>query len=405
MPKTDLVSIPSSCTLCPRRCGADRAAGRTGFCGAGNTLKAARAALHYWEEPCISGTRGSGTVFFSGCTLKCCFCQNYPISAEGLGREITVEHLAEIFLDLQSQGAHNINLVTPGQWQPWIIAALDIARAKGLHLPILCNTGGYETVESVEAWRGYIDIWLADLKYVSSALSAELSSAPDYFAQAKPAIEAMMAQAGHPAFDAEGILQKGVILRHLTLPGHIDDSFAVLDQMAAWNDADPGCFIPSVMSQYTPFYKAAEHGIGRRITTYEYRRVVNYAMDKGLAQGYMQQKSSAKEEYTPSFDQIAHLCIVKAIKSTVQELFIGADILEQNIHIRPISHITTAFSRNKQLFPKLFIFFQKGYIMSAFCCRNGSHHTGSTAADYYHITHFHPFLPTYRRHCSLRRRE
>ena len=253
MPKTDLVSIPSSCTLCPRRCGADRAAGRTGFCGAGSTLKAARAALHYWEEPCISGTRGSGTVFFSGCTLKCCFCQNYPISAEGLGREITVEHLAEIFLDLQSQGAHNINLVTPGQWQPWIIAALDIARAKGLHLPILCNTGGYETVESVEAWRGYIDIWLADLKYVSSSLSAELSSAPDYFAQARPAIEAMMAQAGHPVFDSEGILQKGVILRHLALPGHIDDSFAVLDRMAAWNEADPGCFIPRAR------HRAAHH--------------------------------------------------------------------------------------------------------------------------------------------------
>ena len=263
MPKT--ISIPSRCTLCPRRCGADRAAGRTGFCGAGATLKAARAALHHWEEPCISGTRGSGTVFFSGCTLKCCFCQNYPISAEGLGKEITVEHLAEIFLNLQAQRAHNINLVTPGQWQPWIIAALDIARTKGLRLPIVCNTGGYETVESVEAWRGYIDIWLADLKYVSSALSAELSAAPDYFAEAKPAIEAMMAQAGHPVFDADGILQKGVILRHLALPGHVKDSFAVLDQMAAWNDADPGCFLPSVMSQYTPFYKAAEHGIGRRI--------------------------------------------------------------------------------------------------------------------------------------------
>ena len=300
MPKN--ISVPSRCTLCPRRCGADRAAGRTGFCGAGATLKAARAALHHWEEPCISGTRGSGTVFFSGCTLKCCFCQNYPISAEGLGKEITVEHLAEIFLNLQAQGAHNINLVTPGQWQPWILAALDIARAKGLRLPIVCNTGGYETVESVQAWRGYIDIWLADLKYVSSALSAELSAAPDYFAEAKPAIEAMMAQTGHPVFDADDILQKGVILRHLALPGHVDDSFAVLDQMAAWNDADPGCFLPSVMSQYTPFYKAAEHGIGRRITTYEYRRVVNYAMDKGLVQGYMQQKSSAKEEYTPSFD-------------------------------------------------------------------------------------------------------
>ena len=213
MPKILSVTPPASCTLCPRRCRADRAAGQVGFCGAGRTLKAARAALHFWEEPCISGTRGSGTVFFSGCTLKCCFCQNYPISAEGLGREITPEHLAEIFLDLQRQGAHNINLVTPGQWRPWIIAALDLARAGGLHLPIVCNTGGYETVESVEAWRGSIDIWLADLKYVSSSLSAELSAAPDYFAQAKPAIEAMMAQAGRPVFDGEGILQKGVILR------------------------------------------------------------------------------------------------------------------------------------------------------------------------------------------------
>ena len=155
----------------------------------------------------------------------------------------------------------------------------------------MCNTGGYETVENVEAWRGYIDIWLADLKYVSPALSAELSAAPDYFAQAKPAIEAMMAQAGHPVFDADGILQRGVILRHLALPGHVDDSFAVLDQMAAWNDADPGCFLPSVMSQYTPFYKAAEHGIGRA----SHLRVPLGELRHG--QGpcrYMQQKSSAR---------------------------------------------------------------------------------------------------------------
>ena len=296
------IAFPDSSPSPPRGGGPPRAAGTPGWGGGGAPPPPPPAALHFWEEPCISGTRGSGTVFFSGCTLKCCFCQNYPISAEGLGKEITIEHLAEIFLDLQKQGAHNINLVTPGQWRPWIIAALDIARAEGLRLPIVCNTGGYETVESVEAWRGYIDIWLADLKYVSSSLSAELSSAPDYFAQARPAIEAMMAQAGHPVFDSEGILQKGVILRHLALPGHIDDSFAVLDRMAAWNEADPGCFIPSVMSQYTPFYKAAEHGIGRRITTYEYRRVVNYAMDLGLTAGYMQQKSSAREEYTPSFD-------------------------------------------------------------------------------------------------------
>ena len=294
--------IPSRCALCPRRCGADRAAGQAGYCGAAGTLKVARAALHFWEEPCISGTRGSGTVFFSGCALKCCYCQNYPISAEHFGREITVERLAEIFLELQGQGAHNINLVTPGQWQPWIIAALDKARADGLRLPIVCNTGGYETAESVARWQGYIDIWLADLKYVSPALSAQLSAAPDYFAVARTAIEAMMAQAGRPVCDAEGMMRRGVILRHLALPGHIDDSFAVLDQMAAWNDADPGCFVPSLMSQYTPFYRAAEAGIGRRITTYEYRRVVNYAVDKGLAAGYMQQRSSAKEEYTPAFD-------------------------------------------------------------------------------------------------------
>ena len=294
--------IPSRCALCPRRCGADRAAGQAGCCGAAGTLKVARAALHFWEEPCISGTRGSGTVFFSGCALKCCYCQNYPVSAENFGREITVERLAEIFLELQGQGAHNINLVTPGQWQPWIIAALDKARADGLRLPIVCNTGGYETAESVARWQGYIDIWLADLKYVSPALSAQLSAAPDYFAAAKTAIEAMMAQAGRPVCDAEGMMRRGVILRHLALPGHIDDSFAVLDQMAAWNDADPGCFVPSLMSQYTPFYRAAEAGIGRRITTYEYRRVVNYAVDKGLAAGYMQQRSSAKEEYTPAFD-------------------------------------------------------------------------------------------------------
>ena len=294
--------IPSRCALCPRRCGADRAAGRAGFCGAAGRLKVARAALHFWEEPCISGTAGSGTVFFSGCALQCCYCQNWPISAEAFGREISVGRLAEIFLELQSQGAHNINLVTPGQWQPWIIAALDKARADGLRLPIVCNTGGYETAESVARWQGYIDIWLADLKYVSPALSAQLSAAPDYFAAAKTAIEAMMAQAGRPVCDAEGMMQRGVILRHLALPGHIDDSFAVLDQMAAWNDADPGCFIPSLMSQYTPFYKAKEAGIGRRITTYEYRRVVNYAVDKGLGAGYMQQRSSAKEEYTPAFD-------------------------------------------------------------------------------------------------------
>lgn len=293
---------PAHCDLCPRHCGANRAQAQIGFCGAGNTLKVARAGLHHWEEPCISGTRGSGTVFFSGCSLKCCYCQNYNISTEALGKEISVERLANIFLELQAQGAHNINLVTPGQWRPWIIAALDIARKNGLKLPIVCNTGGYETVESVHAWAGYVDIWLADYKYASSALSAELSRAADYPQVALDAIRAMLAQTGPLEYDAQGMLQKGVIIRHLAIPGHINDSLAVLDRLATLKKEFPNGFIPSLMSQFTPFYKAAEHGIGRRITTYEYRKVVNYAMELGLTDGYMQEKSSAKEEYTPTFD-------------------------------------------------------------------------------------------------------
>lgn len=295
-------AVPQRCTLCPRRCGADRLAGRAGFCGAADTVKIARAALHFWEEPCISGSRGSGTVFFAGCALKCCYCQNWPVSAEGRGKPVSVQRLAEIFLELQAQGAHNINLVTPGQWRPWIIAALENARAQGLRLPVVCNTGGYETVESIAAWAGYADIWLTDLKYYDSALSGALSAAPDYFAVARPAIEAMLRQAGPPVYDGDGILQSGVIIRHLALPGHLDDSFAVLEQLAAWDRQAPGCFIPSLMSQYTPFYKAAEHGLGRRITRYEYRKLVDKAIDLGLTAGYMQQKSSAKEEYTPAFD-------------------------------------------------------------------------------------------------------
>ncbi len=302
MAVTTSIKVPDHCTLCPRRCGADRAAGQTGFCGAGSTLKVARAALHLWEEPCISGCEGSGTVFFSGCSLKCCYCQNYDISAAGHGREITVERLAGIFLELQAQGANNINLVTPGQWQPWITAALDLARENGLRLPIVCNTGGYETVESIRAWEDYVDIWLADLKYVSPALSGRLSAAPDYFAVARAAIEEMLRQTGMPEYDQRGMMKKGVILRHLALPGQTADSFAVLRQLADWNNAVPGCFVPSMMSQFTPFYKAAEQGLGRRITTYEYRRVVDRAIDLGLTGGYMQQKSSAREEYTPPFD-------------------------------------------------------------------------------------------------------
>ena len=264
------MQIPHHCTLCPRACGADRAAGQRGFCGADNTLRVARAALHHWEEPCLSGDpnaeTGSGTVFFSGCTLKCCYCQNYPISQGEVGKAISVERLTEIFMNLQNGGAKNVNLVTASQYLPWVTAALDAARAQSFSLPVVYNTGGYETVDAVKALAGYVDIWLADYKY------------------------------------ADGYLQKGVIVRHLALPGHVADSKAVLRRLAALREETGIEFIPSLMSQFTPFYKAAEHGLGRRITTYEYRQVIDEAVRLGLTDGYMQEKSSAREEYTPPFD-------------------------------------------------------------------------------------------------------
>lgn len=292
------MNIPTHCTLCPRRCGADRTKTQ-GLCGGGARVKAARAALHFWEEPCISGVRGSGTVFFSGCALRCCYCQNYAISAENFGKEISVERLAEIFLALQEQGAHNLNLVTAGHYLPWVCEALDLVKGK-LSIPVVYNTGGYETLDAVAALRGYVDIWLTDLKYRSAALSAEYSAAPDYFTVAGAALKAMLAQAGPPRFDADGILQSGVIVRHLALPNAAADTRAVLDHLAT---LPRGSFLLSLMSQYTPFYKAAQHkALGRRIFTYEYRRVVDYAISLGLEEGYMQQRSSAKEEYTPAFD-------------------------------------------------------------------------------------------------------
>ena len=299
-------TLPRHCTLCPRACGANRAAGQTGVCGAGSVLRAARAALHHWEEPCLSGDpqapTGSGTVFFSGCALGCCYCQNYPISQEGAGRAISAGRLAEIFLALQQQGAKNINLVTATQWLPWVLPALDAARAGGLALPVVYNTGGYETVETVRALAPYVDIWLTDYKYASPALAAELSRARDYPAAAEAALRAMLAQTGAPVYDGEGYLQRGVIVRHLALPGHTDDSRAVLQRLAALKKETGVPFLLSLMSQFTPFYHAAAHGLGRRITSYEYRKVVDAALALGLTEGYMQEKSSAREEYTPPFD-------------------------------------------------------------------------------------------------------
>nr|WP_314461369.1 radical SAM protein [uncultured Clostridium sp.] len=289
-----------SCSLCPRNCKVNRHQ-TVGYCGCTDTVRAARAALHHWEEPCISGSRGSGTVFFSGCTLRCCFCQNYSISQENFGRELTSDQLSVIFLRLQDEGAHNINLVTATQYLPSVIRALDLAKPK-LAIPVVYNCGGYESGEVIKALDGYVDIWLPDLKYQSSTLSARYSNAADYFEKASKAIRQMILQTGTPRFDPSGeLMEKGVIIRHMVLPGAKEDSMALL----AWikEELPEGMYYISLLSQYTPFYKSALHPeINRRITSYEYNKVLNKAIDLDLIQGFMQEKSSAKEEYTPPFD-------------------------------------------------------------------------------------------------------
>lgn len=289
----------TDCRLCPRNCRVNRKE-RTGFCGEKDGIRCARAALHHWEEPCISGTRGSGAVFFSGCSLKCCYCQNYQISQEGLGKEIPPEKLARIFLDLQEQGAHNINLVTGTHFLPGILTALDLARPI-LSIPVVYNCGGYEKPEVIRLLDGYVDIYLPDLKYFDPELSARYSGARDYFAQASQAVSAMISQTGSPVFDEDGIMQKGVIIRHMVLPGSRKDSISILRWIREHLPEEG--FLLSLLSQYTPFYKSCEYPqINRRLTTYEYDKVLEEAISLGLTKGFMQEKSSAKEEYTPPFD-------------------------------------------------------------------------------------------------------
>ena len=282
------------CTLCPRRCGVDRSQG-TGWCGMGESPRVARAALHFWEEPCISGTRGSGAVFFSGCTLRCCYCQNWEISHEGKGMDITPRRLADIFWMLEDQGAHNINLVTATPFVPAILDALSMYRPA---VPVLWNSGGYETVETLKKLEGAVDIYLPDLKHVSSRLSALCAGAPDYFEAASAAIREMCRQTGDAVYDADGMMRRGVIVRHLILPGCASDSCAALDFIA--EQLPPGTPV-SLMRQYTPIPQCGVKGMDRRITGREYARVLEHFRALGL-QGYTQEKESADSAYTPPFD-------------------------------------------------------------------------------------------------------
>ena len=286
---------PFSCNLCPRRCGAVRTDTGGGFCGMPALPVVARAALHFWEEPCISGKRGSGAVFFSGCNLQCVFCQNRSISHGKYGKAVSIPRLREIFRELAEQGAHNINLVTPTHFAPAIREALEVSPG----VPVVWNSGGYELPETLRTLEGAVQVYLPDLKYADGALAARYSGAADYFETATAAIREMFRQVGRCEFDNEGILQHGVVIRHLLLPGALENTKAVLDWIA--ENFAPGEVLVSLMSQYTP-QPGAEGLLRRRVTGGEYRAARAYMENLGLTDGYYQDSSSAREEYTPPFD-------------------------------------------------------------------------------------------------------
>ncbi len=285
------------CAICPRKCDADREK-PDGFCGMGGNPVVARAFLHMWEEPCISGTRGSGTVFFSGCNLKCVYCQNYRISHENFGRELTVEQLAAVFLSLQKKGAHNINLVTPSHFTESIREA--VRAAEGLKLPVIYNSNGYDSREGLAVMEGIADVYLPDLKYFSPEISGRYSGAPDYFEKASRAVLEMYRQVGAPEFDGDGLITRGLIIRHLILPGLSSESVEILKWI---RENLPGDIYISLMSQYTPYYRASEYPeINRRIIRREYEKVLDCFYRLGFEHGYVQERDSACEEYIPEFN-------------------------------------------------------------------------------------------------------
>lgn len=291
----------SNCTLCPRGCGVDRTKGQVGFCGMPADLLVARAALHMWEEPCISGATGSGTVFFGGCNLKCVFCQNHAIAIGDCGKQITVSRLAEIFLELQEKGAANINLVTPTHYIPQIRKALILAKKQGLTLPIVYNTGSYEMPHALRLLDGLVDIYLPDLKYFSTELSAKYSHAADYFERATLAIAEMYRQAGTPVFDeATGMMKRGMIVRHLVLPGQTKDSKKVLRYL---HETYGDNIYISIMNQYTPLPHVAHiPELNRKVTSEEYDRVVNFALRLGMENAFIQEGETAEESFIPAFN-------------------------------------------------------------------------------------------------------
>lgn len=289
----------TECTLCPRACHADRNGSARGYCGQSAVVKVARASLHMWEEPCISGIKGSGTVFFSGCSLGCVYCQNRTIALGSKGREVTEMQLSRLFLLLQEKGANNINLVTPTHFVPQIAEALRSAKKSGLEIPIVYNTSGYECVETLQLLDGLVDIYLPDMKYHSRELSARYSNAPDYFKHTSLAIAEMVRQVGVPEFDG-GLMKRGVIIRHMVLPGCTRDSKAVIRYLY---ETYGNCIYLSIMNQYTP-PKDMDYfpEIARKVTSGEYEKVINYAIELGVENAFIQEGGTAEESFIPDFD-------------------------------------------------------------------------------------------------------
>lgn len=288
------------CKVCPRNCNIDRTVDQTGFCHGAKLPKVALVSSHLWEEPPISGTKGSGTVFFSHCNLRCIFCQNYEISENGFGKEVSIERLAEIFMEQQNKGLHNINLVSPTHYIPQIAMALRLAKNSGLNVPVVYNSNGYESLEGLRLLEGLIDIYLPDFKYWDEAMAKEYSSAPNYSQVAAQAILEMRRQVPKDLFNENGMMEKGIILRHLVLPSHYRDSYKILD----WIKESLGeeTYV-SLLSQYTPMHRCnTVKALSRKLTTFEYEKVTDYFLNIGMKNGFMQRRSSATSAYTPIFD-------------------------------------------------------------------------------------------------------
>lgn len=289
-----------SCNICPHRCKINRLDGKIGRCKCDDKLKIALASIHHYEEPCISGKNGSGTIFFSSCNLNCIYCQNYEISQQGKGKIISIEHLAEIFVNQQKKNVNNINLVTPTMYVPQIIEAIKIAKSNGLNIPIIYNSNGYENVETIKMLEGYIDIYLPDLKYYSNKISKKYSNIDNYFEIAINAIKEMQKQVGNPVFDNNGIIKKGVIIRHLILPNHLLNTKNILKYIK--ENLNEDTYI-SLMAQYFPTYKAKEDKfINRKLTKKEYKEIESYLYSLDIKNGYIQELGEHEEEYVPNFD-------------------------------------------------------------------------------------------------------